>query len=163
MKRSLLIFMVLPMIAGCAASAGGSQYKEVESREPLKTVEAQSIEYTSSAKSPLTFIDTLNRGKEISLSEGDVAMLDIGGRSAAPARVEINEPRFRIQIMASGQIDVARQEKMRAESTTGLPVFLSSEQSLFKLYVGEFQTREMAEAALPDIRKAYKDAWIVRK
>jgi hypothetical protein len=163
MKRSLLIFMMLPIIAGCAAPARSS-LKEVESKEPLKTIEVQSMEYSSGTQSTLTFLDTLNRGKEISLSASDVPVLDVGSRSAAPSRsVEVNEPRFRIQILASGQIDVARQEKNRAEASTGLPVFMSSEQALYKLYVGEFRTREQAEAALPDIRKMYRDAWIVKK
>ena len=164
MKRSLLIFMVLPIIAGCAAPARSS-LKEAESKEPVKTVEAQSVEYSNSTKSPLTFLDTLNRGKELSLSEGDVAVLDVEVNGAAPLKnVEINEPRFRIQILASGQIDVVRQEKKNVEASTGLPVFMSSEQSLYKLYVGEFQTRDQAEAALPDIKKkGYQDAWIVKK
>jgi len=170
MKRSLLVFMILPIIAGCAAPARSS-YNDVESREPVpvrnvKTMEAQKIEYSSNTQSTLTFLDTLNRGKEVSLSEDDVAVLNVGGSapSASPVRsVEVNEPRFRVQILASGQIDVARQEKIRAETSTGLPVFLSSEQALFKLYVGEFQTRDEAEAVLPEIRKTYRDAWIVRK
>jgi len=164
MRQSLLIFMLLPIIAGCAAPARSS-LKEIESREPLKTVEVQSMEYSSGTPSKFTFLDTLNRGKEISLSEDDVAVLNvIGSGSAAPSKnVEINEPRFRIQILASGQIDVARQEKNRAEASTGLPVFMSSEQALYKLYVGEFQTRAQAEAALPDIKKMYRDAWIVKK
>jgi len=163
MKRSLLIFMILPIVAGCGAPARSS-LKEIESKEPVKTVEAQSIEYSSSTQSSFTFLDTLNRGKEISLSENDVAMLDVGpSRSAAPTKVEVNEPRFRIQILASGQIDVVREEQRKVEASTGLPVFMSSEQSLYKLYVGEFQTREQAEAALPEIRKGYRDAWIVKK
>ena len=167
MKRSLLIFMVLPIIAGCAATARSSN-SEFESKEPIKnvkTIEAQKMEYSSSTKSAFTFLDTLNRGKELSLSEDDVAVLSVGSQSAAPltANVEVNEPRFRVQILASGQIDVARQEQKRAEEVTRLPVFMSSEQSLYKLYVGEFQTREQAESALPEIRKTYRDAWIVKK
>ena len=164
MKRSLLIFAALPFIVGCAAPARSS-YKTVESNEPSKTVEAKSREYSSTTRSTLTFLDTLNRGKEVSLSADDVPVLDVGGSTASPAKsVEVNEPRFRIQILASGQIDRVRQEKKSVESATGLPAFMSSEQSLFKLYVGEFQTRAEAEAALPGIqRKGYRDAWIVRK
>jgi hypothetical protein len=167
MKRPLLIFMVLPIavIAGCVAPARSSMTRDNESKEPVKTVEAQSAEYSSGAKSPLTFLDTLNHGRELSLSEGDVAVLDVGVSGGAPLKnIEVNEPRFRIQILASGRIDVVRQEKKNVEASTGLPVFMSSEQSLYKLYVGEFQTRDQAEAALPEIKKkGYQDAWIVKK
>jgi len=48
-----------------------------------------------------------------------------------------------------------------AEGLTKLPVFMASEQSLYKLYVGDFKTKAEAEAALPEIRKLYNGAWIV--
>jgi hypothetical protein len=39
---------------------------------------------------------------------------------------------------------------------------MTSEQSLYKLYVGDFKTKAEAEAALPEVRKqGYKDAWVV--
>ncbi|MDR0306995.1 MAG: SPOR domain-containing protein [Chitinispirillales bacterium] len=165
MKRSLLIFTVLPFIVGCAASVHSSSNKAVESKEPPVTVEAQIKEYSSATKSTLTFLDTLNRGKEVSLSADDLPALNVAVKAVQQEKnVEVNEPRFRIQILASGQIDVVRQEKKSVETATGLPAFMSSEQSLFKLYVGEFQTRAEAEAVLPDIKKkGYRDAWIVRK
>jgi hypothetical protein len=56
---------------------------------------------------------------------------------------------------------MVRKEKLNAETAMNLPVFMASEQSLYKLYVGDFKTKAEADAALPDVRKKYKDAWVV--
>jgi hypothetical protein len=57
---------------------------------------------------------------------------------------------------------MARREKVNAENLMKRQVFMASDQSLYKLYVGDFKTRAEAEAALPEVRKfGYKDAWVV--
>ena len=106
-----------------------------------------------------TFLDTLNKGKEIALSAEDLPALELSGESApAPA----GETRFRVQIMASSQIDMVRKEKISAEAAINQPVFMASEQSLYKLYVGDFKTKAEAEAILPEVKsKGYRDAWVV--
>lgn len=110
-----------------------------------------------------TFLDTLNRGREVVLSSSDLPALEVvPAVSAAPEKAAAGEPRFRIQILASSQIDMARREKVNAENVMKRPVFMASDQSLYKLYVGEFKTRAEAEALLPEVRKfGYKDAWVV--
>jgi len=111
-----------------------------------------------------TFLDTLNRGREITLSANDLPVLEVvPAVSVAPDKgAAAVEQRFRIQILALSQIDMARREKVNAENAMKQPVFMASEQSLYKLYVGDFKTRAEAEAALPEIRKlGYKDAWVV--
>jgi hypothetical protein len=112
-----------------------------------------------------TFLDTLNRGHEIALTPVDLPVIEVlpAVASAAPEKgAAVSETRFRIQILASSQVDMARKEKVNAESIVKQPVFMASEQSLYKLYVGDFKTRAEAEAALPEVRKlGYKDAWVV--
>jgi hypothetical protein len=111
-----------------------------------------------------TFLDTLNRGREAALSANDLPALEVVPAVSAggPPDADTGAPRFRIQILASSQIDMARREKVNAENVMKQPVFMASEQSLYKLYVGDFKTRAEAEAALPNVRKlGYKDAWVV--
>jgi len=137
---------------GPSDSAAGSRRESADPRE----------RYTVGGGGQ-TFLDTLNRGREIALSAGDLPNLEVvPAVSFSSEKIVAGEPRFRIQILASSQIDMARREKVNAESKIKQPVLMASEQSLYKVYVGDFKTRAEAEAALPEIRKqGYKDAWVV--
>jgi len=118
--------------------------------------------YAASSGSKATFLDTLNRGKEVALADSDLPTLEVTAAAAPVPDAPKGVARFRIQILASSSVDVVRQEKLNAERATELPVFMTSEQSLYKLYVGDFKTKADAEAALPAVRKkGYGDAWVV--
>jgi len=168
MKKSLFTLLstvvavqALLLSAGCnnaarpsgpsESAAAGSRRESADPRE----------RYTAGGGQ--TFLDTLNRGHEIALSAGDLPTLEVvPAVSFSSEKIVAGEPRFRIQILASSQIDMARREKVNAENVIKQPVFMASEQSLYKLYVGDFKTRAEAEAALPEVRKlGYKDAWVV--
>jgi cell division septation protein DedD len=173
MKYRLLLFVLSAAlcVAGCAPAASNAKKSAVE---PPPPPEADVREQYKAGAGGGTFLDTLNRGKELALAENDVPKLEVVPtiEFAAAPQPHITsshatpppqtDQRFRIQILASSQIDMVRKEKLNAESVTGLPVFMASEQSLYKLYVGDFKTKAEAEAALPGIKnQGYKDAWIV--
>ena len=153
---------VLFVVVGCTPvgqkpSTGAAGEPAVSDADPRASYRAVS------GGSSATFLDTLNRGKEVALTADDLPTLEVTAVTALPAASSPRgETRFRIQILASSQIDMVRQEKLNAEAATGLPVFMASEQSLYKLYVGDFKTKADADAALPAVKsKGYRDAWVV--
>ncbi|MDR2591734.1 MAG: SPOR domain-containing protein [Chitinispirillales bacterium] len=166
MKKSLFALLlsaiaaqILLLSAGCTNKAARSGPSAAEPRPDAVDPRER---YTVSDGQ--TFLDTLNRGREIALSANDLPVLEVvPAVSPAPERGgAASEPRFRIQILASSQVDMARREKVNAENVMKQQVFMASDQSLYKLYVGDFKTRAEAEAALPGVRKfGYKDAWVV--
>ncbi|MDR2692956.1 MAG: SPOR domain-containing protein [Chitinispirillales bacterium] len=168
MKKSLfapllsaMAVQALLLSAGCAGNAARSG-PSAASAEPRPDAVDPRERYTASGGR--TFLDTLNRGREAALSVNDLPVLEVVQPvSPAPERgAAAGEPRFRIQILASSQVDMARREKVNAENVMKQPVFMASDQSLYKLYVGDFKTRAEAEAALPEVRKlGYRDAWVV--
>jgi hypothetical protein len=115
-------------------------------------------------KSNLTFIDTLNRGKEIVLSENDftsppVAMA--GNNTASTVQYE-SVPHFRVQVFASSQSERLKEDKKKLEKQFAVPVIISFESPLYKLYAGDFSQRIGADTLLAKIKKiGYQDAWVV--
>lgn len=160
MKRILIVGIVFPVMMGCVDAVRSKADMSQESSVGEKTVENRS----RSSSATLTFLDTLNRGKEMSLSEKDVSSLAVSEKSVQITKADdVAASRFRIQVLASSQIETVRQEKKSAETRTSLPVFMTLEQPFYKLYVGDFSTRAEAESQLPEIKKkGYSDAWIVR-
>jgi hypothetical protein len=70
---------------------------------------------------------------------------------------------YRIQCFASANIDALRAEKKRMENKFRYPAYITAEQALYRLQLGDFFKRVDAEAALAEIRGAgLSDAWIVR-
>jgi hypothetical protein len=168
MKKTLLALLSIIAVqallfsAGCnnavrsggaaeSSAAGGTRHDAADPRERYAAGGGQ------------TFLDTLNRGREIALSASDLPTLEVvPAVSFSSEKIVAGETRFRIQIMALSQIDMARREKVNAESVLKKPVFMASEQSFYKLYVGDFKTKAEADAALPEIKKlGYKEAWVV--
>jgi hypothetical protein len=159
---SVIAAQALLLFVGCTPSAVRSPETSETAAAPRHDAVNPRERYVTGGGQ--TFLDTLNRGHEIALTPVDLPVIEVvPAVSAAPERgAVVGETRFRIQILASSQVDMARREKVNAESVIKQPVFMASEQSLYKLYVGDFKTRAEAEAALPEIRKlGYKDAWVV--
>jgi hypothetical protein len=110
-----------------------------------------------------TFLDTLNRTNEIGLSSSDF------GKEIQPTVVQTVEQsatgieiRYRIQIFASSSVETIREQKRMMERKVDLPFFLSYEAPFFKLFVGDFRSRNEAETYLSTVKKhGYPDAWIV--
>ena len=69
---------------------------------------------------------------------------------------------FSVQIMASNNMNMVSSEQIKAKATIKQPVIIVLVQGLYKLYVGDFNTKSEAEAILPEVKRAgYPDAWIV--
>ncbi len=161
MKRVLIIgTLVIPLIGCVSAARLHEQPAAAQDSQPAPVVQKRAV----ARNVELTFLDTLNRGKEISLSEKDISTLAVTDKSVqSPKAEEETATRFRIQILASSQVETVRVEKKTVEAQTTLPVFMSLEQPYYKLYIGDFSTKAEAEAKLPEIKKkGYQDAWIVR-
>jgi len=129
-------------------------------------------------KPALTFLDTLNKGREVSLTDADFS------QPAAPAAVPqavitdtvpavsttapkqeagVVPSRFKIQILAGTQEQQMKNERNNLAAKVDLPFAVSFEAPYYKLFAGDFAQRSEAEtwcAQLKDM--GYKDAWIVR-
>jgi hypothetical protein len=125
-----------------------------------------------------TFLDTLNKGREVSLTDAD--FFPHVPQTAAPAAVlpdtvpaavaEVPRPeagvvpsRFSIQVLAGPNEQQIKKEKSTLAVKLSLPVSVVFEPPYYKLFVGEFSQHSEAEnwcARLKDM--GYTDAWIVR-
>jgi len=129
-------------------------------------------------KSLPTFLDTLNKGREVSLSDNDFsppaaqpavpqpAVADTFSvvTAAAPKQeAGVVPSRFKIQILAGTQEQQVRNERNNLAAKVDLPLSIFFEAPYFKLFAGDFARHSEAEtwcAQLKDM--GYKDAWIVR-
>jgi hypothetical protein len=126
-----------------------------------------------------TFLDTLNKGKEVSLSEADftqqtaqpaapVAVVPDTVQAVATATVPRQDAgvvpsRFKIQILAGTQEQQVKKGKNALAAKVSLPLSISFESPYYKLFAGDFAQYSEAEtwcAQLKDM--GYSDAWIVR-
>jgi hypothetical protein len=119
-----------------------------------------------------TYIDSLNRGKEVRLTDADIR----GAGGATGATSEASSPAgtaddgvetipngFRVQCFASSSIETARAERQVIESRLDLPAYIVFANPYYKIQVGDFASREQAEAAVGKVKSVgYPDAWIVR-
>ena len=112
-----------------------------------------------------TFLDTLNRGREISLSDRDLnpimpettsAVQDKSGKTEVPNG-------FRVQCFASSQIERVRAEQKTIEAKVRYPVYVVFAAPYYKLLVGDFVKRGEADAAAAKMKDlGYADAWVMR-
>ncbi len=68
---------------------------------------------------------------------------------------------FRVQVFAGADREIAESAARAAQERTGLPSYVELDGGMYKVRTGDFTTREQANQALPSVRKAYPDAWIV--
>ncbi len=112
-----------------------------------------------------TFLDTLNMGREMYLTEKDFNPIvaettavaqDKGGKSEPPNG-------FRIQCFASSQIERVRAEQRAIESKVHYPVYIIFASPYYKLLVGDFVKRVDADVAAGKMKElGYADAWVMR-
>jgi hypothetical protein len=114
-----------------------------------------------------TFLDTLNRGKEIALTDKDfnpiipettAVSTDKSGAGAS----EVPNG-FRVQCFASSQIERVRAEQKNIEAKVRYPVYIIFAAPYYKLLVGDFVKRADADAAVAKMKElGYGDAWVMR-
>lgn len=129
-------------------------------------------------KTRLTFLDTLNKGKELSIAADfaqPAAPAAAKTTGAPPDSVAANSKtalkheagvvvsRFRIQVLASTREEQVKRERATLASKIDVPVSISFESPYYKLFTGEFKERSEAESYLVQVKKlGYNDAWISR-
>jgi hypothetical protein len=126
-----------------------------------------------------TFLDTLNKGREVSLTEADFAsqvIVPAAPRTIAsdtvPALVTAAAPReeagvvpsrFKIQILAGPNEQQVKKEKNNLAPKINLPLSVSFEAPYYKLFAGDFSRHSEAESGCAQLKDmGYNDAWIVR-
>lgn len=140
------------------------------------TAENQSARDSKSVRA--TFLDTVNQGREIALAAGDVTPI-VPDRpvqqsaekapvaaDALPAQSkppEVSLRSFRVQCLATTDIDRARAEKESLEARTRYKVQIFSDPPYYKVQAGNFSDRNAAEEAKKTLSEmGYRDAWIVK-
>ena len=141
---------------------------------------------------PLTFLDTLNKGKEISITPADFPGqrgVDIPGQPAdsseisadASSTMQVSAPgaektmtdsrresgivpsRYKIQVVAATQQEMVKKEKLNCSGKINVPMTISFDAPYYKLFAGDFAQKSEAESLLAQIKNlGYNDAWIVR-
>lgn len=110
-----------------------------------------------------TFLDTLNRGKELSLIDDNILSIAPSQDSPTPTGKKIIPNGFRIQLMASNSIETVRARKKTIELGLQLNVYIVFNEPYYKIFVGDYTKRNDAEKALRKIKgNGYPDAWIVK-
>lgn len=109
----------------------------------------------------MTFLDSLNRGKEVSVSKVEQGEIEMTRTNASQQKENAQEI-YRIQILASSQVDLVHSEKDKLGYSTSLPLVILYDNPFYKLFAGSFKTKSEAESRLPGIKElGYEDAWIV--
>lgn len=110
-----------------------------------------------------TFLDTLNHGKEVSLFDDDSNIKNVNTDDEIPEKKKIKENGYRIQLVASNSEEKIRSEQISAEQELRLKTYIIFEKPYYKVFAGDFITREDAEKAITKIKKSgYPKAWIVK-
>jgi hypothetical protein len=162
--RDLYMGIIVLLIAAAADYAMSKRPQEKEKSDDESPL-IVSMSEKKSVEGSWTFLDTLNKGKEIALSENDFK--PIMPESTAILGDKDNKGSFgegfRIQCFASSQIDRIRSEQKQLEIKVKYPVYVIFNAPYYKLLVGDFAKRGDADAALGKLKEiGYNDAWVAR-
>lgn len=161
MKKTL-IFNIIVAIFWIGCTSLGVSRKNLQEDEKLEDSTIQPTRYEPVSPAQLTFLDTLNRGNEITLENNDFQKEE----SVPVSEVALNQVeaavRYKIQLFASSQIETVREMKRQVETKVNIPLSISFESPYYKLLAGNFMQRTEAEKHLKKIKSlGYTDAWII--
>ncbi len=118
----------------------------------------------------LTFLDTLNRGKEVCITDSDLFALRSDSRMKASSAAELQREngvvpsRYKIQVLAAKTEEEVQSVKKELEGKIDLPATIIFETPFYKLFAGDFSSKDTAEQCATTLRgMGYGDAWVVRK
>jgi hypothetical protein len=116
-----------------------------------------------------TILDTLNKGRELTLADKSFSPLIAESSAASTPQVAAaggatDVPNgFRVQVIASSQIEKVRAEQKALESRVSYPLYIIVTPPYYKLVAGDFVKRSEADAAALKLKEfGYADAWVVR-
>ncbi|HEX3018877.1 MAG TPA: SPOR domain-containing protein [Chitinispirillaceae bacterium] len=161
MKKRLVFNLLMTTIwIGCTP-LGISRKKTHETGNVEDTSAVQQTRYEPSRPVQTTFLDTLNRGNEISLDNSAFQKESVPVSEVVVEQTEASI-RYKIQLFASSQIETIREQKRNMESKIDIPLSISFESPYYKLLAGNFAQRAEAEQHLKKIKSlGYNDAWII--
>jgi hypothetical protein len=127
--------------------------------QPAKTAPAD-----SGKKYQPTFLDTLNKGKELVLTPEDFNRPAKTVTARADTFVKTTNSIYQVQFFTTTKLKKAEKEKKDIEETLQVQVSIIEESSdNFKLRAGKFTKKEDAEKLKKQIKEiGHKDAWIVQ-
>ncbi len=162
MKKTLIINIIIALIWISCTPLGVSRKKNQEDEKAEDSTVQQTRYEPPASPVQLTFLDTLNRGNEITLENTDFQKEE----SVPVSEVVLNQAeavvRYKIQLFASSQIETVRELKRQIETKVNLPLSISFESPYYKLLAGNFLQRAEAEKHLKNIKSlGYTDAWII--
>jgi hypothetical protein len=124
------------------------------------------IDEKGSGEAPKTFLDTLNRGKEFSLSDRDFTSITTESTSVAgqkDLKEDVAADGYRIQCFASSQIERVRSEQKQLEAKVKYPLYIVFNAPYYKLLAGDFIKRSDADNAMAKLKEmGYGDCWVAR-
>ena len=148
------------LFSGCALT--GMRQKKTTVATDRDTTASAVDEDRAAPSVQYTFLDTLNRGNELRLSEDDFGNQSNKVENDMGAVVAATETRYRVQLIASNRIETVRERKKEVEKKISEPVVIGYEAPYYKLYAGNFLKRQEAQAILPKLKKlGFLDAWVV--
>lgn len=111
---------------------------------------------------PHTFLDTLNKGREVCITAADVAVPAAPAAVAPPPSPAASAPHFAIQVAAVKGRTEAMNRKAALEPQIDSSVTVIYEAHWYKLLVGDFPDRDSAKRYLVTLKdRGYNDAWVV--
>ena len=158
MRKRVIVISLIAFCLNCTPYFISRKSRTQEKPAGTESEQKSTVRTEPQKNVQLTFIDTLNRGKEIRLAGTDFkSTFNQAPQDQSPATLK-----YRIQLFASSQIEALREQKKVAEEKTNLPVFIAYEAPYYKLFAGDFIQKTEAESNLRKLKKiGYNDAWIV--
>ncbi len=152
-KKWLICLNITVIIAGVFFSA---YCKDMSKRKGGK-------KQSESSDIKMTFLDTLNNGKELYLTDDDIVSISQPQQKTAPEGKIVVPDGYRIQLMASSSEETVRIKKKSIEKELRVDVYIVFDKPYYKVYVGNYTTRRAAERMLKKVKQSgYSDAWIVK-
>ncbi len=157
----------------CLVSAWGcTPYVAYQTEAPQQTSEqgpkavSYQVERSSEQQKEisLTIIDTLNKGKEVCLTENDLHSVPAlkGGNSSSGTIQFEKTSHYRVQVVAYSQVDRLKEDKKRIAKQLVVPLSIIYDAPNYRLYAGEFKNRDDADSTLSKVKKlGFRDAKVV--
>jgi hypothetical protein len=156
-----IITLLMAAVSDDAMSKRPQEKAKTDEESPLIV----SMNERKAVEGSWTYLDTLNKGKEVALSDNDLKPIMpestaiLGDKDGKGSGGE----GFRIQCFASSQIDRIRSEQKQLETKVKYPIYVVFNAPYYKLLVGDFARRTDADAALAKLKEmGYGDAWVAR-